>query len=189
MEYVTAARAQGRGVILASAHYANPEFATQGLAAAGIEVLALVEPLQPPQLHRLMYRLRTGHGHRYESANFKGVKATVDWLRKGGLLAILIDRDIQKRGIELEFCGAPARFPTGAVDLAIRTNSVLIPGWVRREGGYKIRARIGPPLDLIITGNADADLRTNTARLLAIFERELKQDPTQWTVLERVWKD
>ena len=129
------------------------------------------------------------HGHRYEPANFKGVKAAIDWLRKGGALAILIDRDIQKRGIELEFCGAPARFPTGAVDLAIRTNSVLIPGWVRREGGFKIRARIGPPLDLIITGNRDDDLRTNTARLLAIFERELKQDPTQWTVLEKVWKD
>ena len=189
IHYVKEAQAQGRGVVLASAHYANPEFATQGLAEAGVEVFALVEPLQPPQLHKLMYRLRNKHGHHYESANFKGVKAAIDWLRKGGALAILIDRDIQKRGIELEFCGAKARFPTGAVDLAIRTNSVLIPGWVHREGGFRVRARIGPPLDLIITGNPEEDLRVNTARLLALFERELKADPRQWTVLEKVWKD
>jgi KDO2-lipid IV(A) lauroyltransferase len=189
IEYVKAAQAQGRGVVMASAHYANPEFATQGLTEAGVEVFALVEPLQPPQLNRLMYSLRNVHGHHYEPANFKGVKMAIDWLRKGGALAILIDRDIQKRGIELEFCGAKARFPTGAVDLAIRTNSVLIPGWVRREDGFKIRARIGPPLDLIITPNPEEDLRVNTARLLALFERELKADPTQWTVLEKVWKD
>jgi KDO2-lipid IV(A) lauroyltransferase len=189
IDYVKQAQAQGRGVVLASAHYANPEFATQGLVEAGVEVFALVEPLQPPQLHKLMYRLRNVHGHHYEAANFKGVKAAIDWLRKGGALAILIDRDIQKRGIELEFCGAKARFPTGAVDLAIRTNSVLIPGWVTREEGYKVRARIGPPLDLIITPNHDEDVRVNTQRLLALFEQHLKADPTQWTVLEKVWKD
>jgi KDO2-lipid IV(A) lauroyltransferase len=189
IEYVKEAQAQGRGVVMASAHYANPELATQGLVEAGVEVFALVEPLQPPQLNRLMYSLRNQHGHHYEPATFGGVKAAIDWLRKGGALAILIDRDIQKRGIELEFCGAKARFPTGAVDLAIRTNSVLIPGWVHRQGGFRTRATIGPPLDHIITGNHDEDLRVNTARLLAIFEHELKADPTQWTVLEKVWKD
>ena len=189
IDYVKQAQAQGRGVVMASAHYANPEFATQGLAEAGVEVFALVEPLQPPQLARLMYGLRNVHGHHYEPATFKGVKAAIAWLRKGGALAILVDRDIQKRGIELEFCGAKARFPTGAVDLAIRTNSVLIPGWVTREGGFKTKARIGPPMDLIITPNHDEDVRVNSQRLLAIFERVLKADPTQWTVLERVWKD
>lgn len=189
IEHVKAPIAQGRGVVLTSAHYANPEFATQALAAAGLEVFALVEPLQPPQLGKLMYSLRNVHGHHYEPATFSGVKAAIDWLRKGGVLAILIDRDIQKRGIEIEFCGAKARFPTGAVDLAIRTNSVLVPGWVRREGEYKVHARLGPPLDLIITGNADEDLRVNTERLLKLFEAHLKRDPGQWAVLERIWPD
>jgi KDO2-lipid IV(A) lauroyltransferase len=187
VEYIREAQAQGRGVVLASAHYANPEFATQGLAAAGIRVFALVEPLRPPQLAKLMYSLRNVHGHQYEAANFKGVKAALDWLRKAGVLAILIDRDIQKRGIELEFCGAVGRFPTGAVDLAIRTNAILLPGWVRREGGFRVHARLGPPLDLILTGDHDHDLRVNTHRLLKLFEAHLKQDPGQWSVVDRIW--
>ena len=111
------------------------------------------------------------------------------WLREGGVVAILVDRDIQKRGIVLDFCGAPARFPTGAVDLAIRTNSVLMPGWVRREGGFKIRAEIGPPMPLVVTGDRDADLRLNMKHLLARFEKHLKDDPGQWSVLDRIWPD
>lgn len=189
IEYIREAQAAGRGVVMASAHYANPEFATQGLAAAGITVFALVEPLQPPELGRLMGSLRGVHGHQYEPVSFGGVKRALSWLRAGGVVAILVDRDIQKRGIELEFCGATTRFPTGAVDLALRTNAVLLPGWVRRVGGFKIKAVLGPPLPLVRTGNNDEDLRVNTAALLARFETHLRQDPGQWSVYDRIWPD
>jgi KDO2-lipid IV(A) lauroyltransferase len=189
LEYVREAQAAGRGVVLASAHYANPEFAVQALAAAGIKVFALVEPLEPPELGRLMRGLRTVHGHRYEPVNFSTIKDALTWLRNGGVVAILVDRDIQKRGVVLPFCGYPARFPTGAVDLALRTNAVLMPGWVRRTGGFKIDAAIGPPLALVRTGARADDLRVNTARLLALFEKHLRQDPGQWSVLDRIWPD
>ena len=189
LDYVRAAQAAGRGVVLASAHYANPEFAVQGLAAAGIKVFALVEPLRPRELGRLMRSLRTVHGHEYEEVSFGAIKKAIAWLRAGGVVAILIDRDIQQRGIEIEFCGSPAKFPPGAVDLAMRTGAVLLPGWVRRTGGFKVEAIVGPPLPLVLTGGADDDLRTNTARLLALFEQHLKRDPGQWSVLDRIWPD
>jgi KDO2-lipid IV(A) lauroyltransferase len=189
LEYLDEAKAAGRGVIIASAHYANPEFAVQGLAAIGIKVFALVEPLEPPELGRLMRGLRTVHGHIYEPVSFAAIRDALTWLRNAGVLAILIDRDIQKRGIVLDFCGAPARFPTGAVDLAMRTNAMLLPGWVRRTGGFKMYTRLGPPLEMIRTGDREADLRTNTAALLALFEKHLKEDPGQWSVLDRIWPD
>jgi KDO2-lipid IV(A) lauroyltransferase len=136
-----------------------------------------------------MWNLRRVHGHVYEPVSFAAVKKALTWLRGGGVVAILIDRDIQNRGIELELCGYPARFPTGAVDLALRTNSVLMPGWVRRRGGFKVHAAIGPPLELVRTGNNDEDLRVNTQRLLNEFEVHLKEDPGQWSVLDRIWPD
>jgi KDO2-lipid IV(A) lauroyltransferase len=189
VDYVREAQAAGRGVVLASAHYANPEFAVQGLAAAGVKVFALVEPLQPPELGRLMRSLRAVHGHEYQAVSFGAIKNAIAWLRGGGVVAILVDRDIQKRGVEIEFCGYPAKFPTGAVDLAMRTGSVLIPGWVRRTGGFKVHAAIGPPMPLVVTGNNEEDLRINSARLLALFEQHLRQDPGQWSVLDRIWPD
>lgn len=189
LEHITAAQDAGHGVVLASAHYANPEFAVQALAAAGVNVFALVEPLRPPELNRLMWNLRNVHGHRYEAVSFAAVKHALEWLRGCGVVAILVDRDIQKRGIELEFCGAKARFPTGAIDLALRTDAVVVPGWVRRIGEFKIHARLGPPMPLIRTGDNDEDLRANTAALLALFEQHLKADPGQWSVLDRIWPD
>jgi KDO2-lipid IV(A) lauroyltransferase len=189
LEYIQAAQAEGRGVVLASAHYANPEFAVQGLAAVGIHVFALVEPLEPPELGRLMRGLRTVHGHRYEPVSFGSIKNALTWLRNGGVVCILIDRDIQKRGIEVNFCGYPARFPTGAVDLALRTNAVMVPGWVRRTDGFRIRADLGPPLEMKRTGDNDEELRINTAALLALFEQHLRKDPGQWSVLDRIWAD
>ena len=189
VEYVREAVASGRGVVIASAHYANPEFAVQGLAAAGVKLFALVEPLDPPELGRLMRSLRAVHGHEYEEVSFGGVKKAIAWLRAGGVTAILIDRDIQKRGIELDLCGYPAKFPTGAVDLAMRTGAVVIPGWVKRVAKFRVEANIGPPMPLVLTGDADRDLRENTQRLLKIFEQHLKEDPGQWSVLDRIWPD
>jgi len=189
IEYIREAQKAGHGVVVASAHYANPEFALQGVAAAGLKMFAIVEQLDPPELGRLMRGLRAVHGHQYEPISFTTMKKAINWLRSGGAVAILIDRDIQKRGIELTFCGYPARFPTGAVDLAMRTNAVLIPSWVRREGGFKIRATIGPPMPLTVTGNTEEDLRVNTQRLLNRFEKHLRQDPGQWSVLDRIWPD
>jgi len=188
LDYIRDAQAAGHGVVLASAHYANPEFALQGIAAAGMKAFALVEPLEPPELGRLMRGLRTVHGHQLEPVSFAGIKRAIAWLRHAGIVAILVDRDIQKHGIEIEFCGAKARFPTGAVDLALRTDSVLLTGWTRREEGYKIRVVV-TPLPLIVTGNRDEDLRVNTIRLLASFEKHLKEDPGQWSVLDRIWPD
>jgi KDO2-lipid IV(A) lauroyltransferase len=189
VEYIQEAQARGQGVVMYSAHYGNPEFAAHALAGLGIQVFALTEPLQPPELDRLMRGLRNKLGHRYEPVSFGAIKDAILWLRGGGLVCILIDRDIQRRGLELELCGAKARFPTGAADLALRTNALFLPGWVRRADGFKIRADIGPPLDLVRTGNHEDDVRVNSQRALAVFEEELRKDPGQWAVLEKIWPD
>lgn len=181
--------AEGRGAVMASAHFGNPEIGVQVLAAVGIQVLALIEPLEPPQLLRLTQRLRSAHGHTYLPATFSGVKEMLRHLRSGGVVAILIDRDIQGRGVPLTFCGRPAPLPTGAVDLALRTGAELIPAFVHRERGFHYHGYIGPPLPLERTGDEQRDLRINSVNLLARFEEHLRSDPGQWAVLEPVWTD
>lgn len=189
LEYIQQAQAEGRGVVLASAHYANPEFATQALAGIGMSVFALVEPLNPPELGRLMRGLRTVHGHRYEPVSFGAIKDAMTWLREGGVVCTMIDRDIQKRGSELTLCGHKAKFPTGAADLALRTNAILLPGWVWRVGEFKVLAELGPPIDLPRTGKHDADVLAYSQELLNKFEVALRRDPGQWSVVEKIWPD
>lgn len=189
LPYLQQAIRGGKGAVLASAHLGNPEIAVQALASVDILVLALTEPLEPRRLFDLTQRLRSGHGHTYRAADFGGVKEALRRLHAGGTVAILIDRDIQGRGVPLPFCGAEARMPMGAVDLALRSGAELIPAWVHREPGFHYHAYMGPPLPLVRSGDRQHDLRTNSARLLALLEEHLRADPGQWAVLERIWPD
>ena len=189
LEYLAAARDSGRGAVVASAHFGNPEIAVQGLAAAGFFFFALTEPLQPQALSDFTHWLRSGHGHEYRTVSFGGIKEVIRRLKKGGLVAILLDRDVGGTGVPMQLCGAETRIPLGAVDLALRTGADLIPAWAWRIPGYRFHVRIGPPLELVRTGNFDEDVRTSAQRLLGLFEERLRSDPGQWAVLEPIWKN
>lgn len=188
LEWLEQARTSGRGAVVVSAHFGNPEMAVQGLAAAGLHVFALTEPLEPSALSDFTHWLRSRHGHRYRTVGFGAVKEAIHHLKQGGLVAILLDRDVGGTGVPMQFCGAETRIPLGAVDLALRTGADLIPAWVWRIPGYRFRARIGPSLELVRTGHAEQDLRLNAQRLMALFEERLRSDPGQWAVLEPIWR-
>lgn len=188
-EYLHAAQDSGRGAVIASAHFGNPEMAVQGLAAAGFSIMGITEPLKPQELSNFTDWLRSRHGHVYRTASFGGVKAAIARIKAGGLLAILFDRDVTGTGVPLPFFGAEVPIPLGAVDIARRTGCDLIPAFSWRLPGRRFRVEIGPPLELIVTGNLDDDLRTNTRRLLALFEERLRKDPGQWAVLESIWRE
>jgi KDO2-lipid IV(A) lauroyltransferase len=186
--YLTAAVAHGRGAVVATLHYGNPEYVSQCLSARGMTFLALVEPLQPPELHELFLRHRRSQGHQFVEVGMRGIKQAIRHLRQGGIVAVLVDRDIQHSGVEVPFFGAMARLPVGAVDLALHTGADLLPIITRRIRLDEFEATIEPPLQLIRTGNRDEDRRLNTARLIRRFEKHLRQDPAQWFVLEEpVW--
>jgi KDO2-lipid IV(A) lauroyltransferase len=187
-EYLEEAQRTGRGAVLVSAHFGSPEMAVQGLAAAGFSIYGLTEPLQPPALSDFIHWLRSRHGHEYRTVGVGALKEAIRRIKRGGLVAILLDRDVGGTGVPMQFCGAESRIPLGAVDLAMRTGADVIPAWAWRIDGYRFRARIGPRLEMIRTGDFDADVRTNTQRLLALFEERLRADPGQWAVLEPIWR-
>jgi lauroyl/myristoyl acyltransferase len=156
-------------------------------AAAGLDVLVLAEPLSPPSFDEMMTKLRTTYGARYEDVGFSAVANAIKHLRRGGVLAIICDRDIQGTGTPLPFFGEITKLPLGAVELAARTGAALIPGFARRTG-KTFDVTFEPEMPLEKTGDRDADAITNATRLLQIAERWISSDPGQWMVLERIWK-
>jgi KDO2-lipid IV(A) lauroyltransferase len=178
--------AEGRGVIVATAHYGNPEMAVQLCGMLNLDTLVLAEPL-PPALARLMERVRSAFGTRYVDVGYGAISQSLRHLRAGGVLAIAADRDIQGKGIPLPFFGAPARFPLGAAELAARTNAVLLPGYCKRSGaGFQVVFE--DAIEMVDTGAPKEDSLTNTRLLLQRFENWLRDDPGQWMVLDRIWK-
>ncbi len=185
-EYVRPAIERGRGVILLSAHYGNPELAVQGLIPAGIHVFALTEPVHP-RLSRLMDQFRASKGHRFGPVNVGNVKRVIQTLKKGGVVALMGDRDIQGPKDSFLFFGVPALMPTGPIEVALRTGAAVIPAFSFRRHKYGIEVFLEEPLDVARTGDLEADVRSAMLQYIARLERRLREDPGQWAVLERIW--
>jgi KDO2-lipid IV(A) lauroyltransferase len=182
-----ALQAAGRGVIVGTAHYGNPEMAVQVAGVLGLDVLVLAEPLQPPSFAARMERIRSQFGIRYVDVGFGAIADCIRHARKGGVLAIAADRDIQGKGVAVEFFGDLTRVPLGAAELAMRTGAALMPAYCRRAGdGFEVVFE--DPIELTSTGNTKDDALTNTRALFARFEAWLRDDPGQWMVLDRIWK-
>jgi KDO2-lipid IV(A) lauroyltransferase len=188
LENLKNALAQGKGVVLVSAHYGNTELTVQALAALDVCAYVLTEPLQPRQLSDLIHRIRSTHGHIYQPVSMSSVKGALRYLRQGKLVAILCDRDIQKTGQLLPLCGCPARFPVGAAMLAVHTGAQVVPTFSHRQGPGRDEVWIEPALPLERTGDEEHDVRAITEKILARFEEYLRRDPGQWTVLEPIWE-
>lgn len=188
-EYLTEAHESGRGGVIVGTHFGNPEMSVQPLAAKGFSIMGLTEPLEPKALSDFTNKLRSQHGHVYRTLGYEALKETIRSLRNGGLVAILLDRDVSGTGIPMQFCGAEASIPLGAIELALRTGADLIPAKSWRMPGYSYKIVVEPPLEIVRTDDYDADVRAIAERLLPIFEEQLRSDPGQWAVLDDIWRE
>ena len=187
LEYLTDIVASGKGVIVISAHYGNPELVVQAAGALGIKTFVITEPLQPQALSELVHRLRCSKGQVFRPVSVSTMKEAVRWLREGKAVSVLCDRDIQHTGVMLPFCGAEARLPVGTAQLAMRTGAAVLPMFCRRIRGNHFEVYAEPPVAMTISGDEANDVRVNTLKIMSCIEKYLRLDPGQWLVLESIW--
>jgi KDO2-lipid IV(A) lauroyltransferase len=56
------------------------------------------------------------------------------------------------------------------------------------DGEQRYRLVFGQELEVVSTGNAEADSVTNTARFTAVLEEYIRRYPDQWLWMHRRWK-
>ena len=185
-EYLRPAIAEGKGVVMLGAHFGNPELAGQALIHLGIPVFALTEPLDP-RISRLLDKVRSSKGHTFAPVSVGNVKRVMQTLKKGGVVALMGDRDIQGPKELLPFCGVETYMPTGPIEVALRTGAAVVPSFSMRRNDYVIDAVVEEPLKLERTGDFQHDVRVSMQRFLERYERRLQAEPEQWGVLEAIW--
>ena len=65
----------------------------------------------------------------------------------------------------------------------------MIPGfirWDRTRGKHVLEFQ--PPVELIRTGDRDADVRANTTRFNGVIENFVRRYPDQWLWIHKRWK-
>jgi predicted LPLAT superfamily acyltransferase len=62
-----------------------------------------------------------------------------------------------------------------------------MPAFARREGTV-LRAVFEPEMELLRTGDREADVRDGVRRWAALLEPHIRVAPEQWSVFEPVWR-
>lgn len=187
-ENMEPAIAEGHGVILVSGHVGLPEPAIQAVSGRGQHFVALVEEIKPERAFALLQRYRGSLGNRFAPVSVEGVREALKEIRRGGVVVILADRDIQGNGKCVEFFGRPARMPMGAFELSQRTGAVLIPGFATRLDDRRWSVDLQERIVVPNTGDREADVLAAQQEFCRRLETAIRKDPGQWFVAERFWR-
>jgi KDO2-lipid IV(A) lauroyltransferase len=173
----------GKGVIFGSAHLGPVALVGQILMQRGYTLTLPAEKTDSEFMHAVN-RARQAQGLVLVPIDSAlGIHRVI---RDGGVLGILADRAVTGVGEKVELFGRPALLPSAHVALALRTGAALVPAFAWREKGLLI-ARVEKPLELVSTGDRDADVRAGVQQFAALLEGYIKEHPEQWTVFQPVW--
>ncbi|WP_297528876.1 lysophospholipid acyltransferase family protein [Thiohalobacter sp.] len=175
-EAIDAARAAGRGVLLAAPHLGSWELAGH-FAAWRWGVTSLYRPPRLAGLEDLMCRGREHLGARLVPTDAHGVRSLYQTLREGGVVAILPDQEPGSGGgVFAPFFGIEAWTMLLLSRLARKTGAAVFFGYCERLPGGRYRMRFHPaPPDI-----ADADPRTAASALNRGVAACVRECPAQY---------
>jgi KDO2-lipid IV(A) lauroyltransferase len=187
LKHLNQAMARGKGVIVVAPHMGSWELACASWASAYGEIGVMVEQIEPRQLFDHVFAIRSRMGIRVIPLSRTAARDILRMLRAGRMVVLAMDRDILRTGRKLTFFGEPASFPTGPVELALKTGAPLFPAYCIRDGNDRYYAMGGPAFEVHPSGDHDADVKAAMENILATFERYIRRYPDQWHVLEPIW--
>jgi Kdo2-lipid IVA lauroyltransferase/acyltransferase len=182
-----AARARGRGVVVAVAHFGNWELLARACARRGVPLTAITRALRGRINERLLAARREG-GLR-ELSDKGSTHAALRLLRRGETLAVIVDQNMRpSRGIFVDFFGTPACTTPAAAVLSLRSGAPLIAAFpVRQPDGTHrvlVEGLFAPPAG--VHGHSAAVALTQ--QVTRAVERVVRAHPDHWFWVHRRWK-
>lgn len=183
---------EGKGAILALPHMANWDAAAAWVVSHDWRLVTVAERLKPEGLFErfVAYREQLGMevlpltGGQRPPLDVLAEKAT-----QGYAVALLADRDLSARGVEVRFFGGRTRMPAGPAILALRTGAPLYAAdlWFTPTGslGRIVRITLPDPG----AGPLDVRVKITTQRLAEAFELGIAAHPQDWHMLQKLWLD
>jgi Kdo2-lipid IVA lauroyltransferase/acyltransferase len=183
------AYARGKGVLFLTGHLGAWELSAFAHSLHGHPLSIVMRSLDNPYVDGLLQRYRTMHGNRtVDKDDF--VRGLLSAMRAGETVGILMDTNMTPpQGVFVDFFGVPACTASGLARIALRTDAAVVPGFTVWDAKLrKYILRFDPAVELIRTGDNEADIVGNTAKFTRVIEDVIRQYPDQWLWVHRRWK-
>jgi KDO2-lipid IV(A) lauroyltransferase len=186
-EFMENAVKQGKGVIAGSGHFGAWDLVIN-LSAIYLETEIIVpnERLKPEKLFQYVIGLRSQQGIHIVPLD-EAPRLMIKALRAGKIVGLAYDRDITRTGPVVDFFGAPAQMPDGAVQLSLKYGYPVIIGFSVRQPDNRSVVYIEPPFEFENTGNAHHDIQVGVQKIASVLEKYIRQYPDQWLMFQPIW--
>jgi Kdo2-lipid IVA lauroyltransferase/acyltransferase len=182
-----AARAAGRGVVIAVAHFGNWELMARAGARRGMQVTAITRALRGRLNERILAARRKGGLRELPDKGSAG--AVLRLLRRGETLAVVVDQNMRpSRGIFVDFFGEPACTTPAAAVFALRAGASLLASFCVRGPDGTHRVSFEGPFAPPRGARGHSAVRTLTQELTRAVERAVRAHPDHWFWVHRRWK-
>lgn len=186
-ENVTAAFAEGKGVIGLTGHFGNWELMALALSLEGRTLAVIGRELDNPLLETVLRNFRTRFGNSV-IAKDGGVRGALKALKAGKFVGFLLDQDALASGVFVKFLGRWASTFSTAGILAARMDLPVLPIFSQVNGDGTLTVHVHPPFHAPKTGDPARDAWTATQRMTTWIESQVKAQPLQWFWMHRRFK-
>lgn len=188
LDKILQARDNGTGAIFALPHMGNWEAAAPIAVTEGFPIVAVAENLPNRRITDWMTAMRGEFGIEIVLAtgSTEVMRTLESGIKNNKAIALLSDRDLKGRGVEVDFFGETTTMPPGPATLALRTGAPLFPvATYFKDGGHHVVVddAIAPPGD----GSRSEKIRAMTQELASRFEKLISVAPTQWHLVQPNW--
>lgn len=184
-ERLAAALGRGRGVVAVTAHLGCWELMGAWVARAGYPLHVVSRRPRDPRLNAALHALRARHGVRTLDRE-AGLRPVLGALRRGEMVALLVDGDAGVDPVEVTCLGRPAAVSAGAARIACAAGAALLPMAIHRATRGRHVIEVGEEVELERGSGAPA-VAENARRVHAAMEAFIGAWPEEWSWMRPRW--
>jgi Kdo2-lipid IVA lauroyltransferase/acyltransferase len=182
--------AEGKGVIIATAHLGHWDLGLKFLPMLGVPVHVVILDENASEVARYVEKVRDNPNlriHRMGTTPMLALELMLA-LKRGEIVAIQVDRAAGQSVMSVPFFGDPAPLPTGPVELAIASGAPVLPVFIVFDRGD--RYRILTMESMVFEKDAarpQEQLGQAMCRMAGMLESAIRRYPDQWFSFYDVW--
>ena len=179
----------GRGMLIVTMHFGSWDLGAAAFAAYDYPINAIADNYGYEKMNELVHGSREKIGMKIIQMDRVGPNV-FRALKRGEILALLIDVPAPDQAITVDFLGAPAEVSSVPARIALRTGARVVPAMVLR--GPQDDTLIRPVLDVRTaryeaSGDEERDVHALTQLMMQSFETLIREHPEQWFIFRRMW--